>query len=222
MKVVTYATHSYGKFDTLVNNKHKVKVEVIGWGDKWLGYMDKALKIYNYIYKLSDEEIVVVIDGFDSDILKPLTGLEEAFKKFNCKVILSKDPDNVGKFFNKRVFGTCTNQTTASAGMFMGEAGYLKLFLKDVLEEDSTDDQRNFNTLCSRYEWIKVDTENKIFYNVHNIKKNKIPDVYFVSWPGTPSLQRAIRGIDDYYRYFIREISLVLLIAVLILFIWRM
>jgi hypothetical protein len=224
MKVITYATHSYGKFDALVNNEHGVNVEVLGWGDKWLGYIYKARRIYEYIQTLPDEEIAIVIDGFDSEIVRPLDGIENVFKSLNCKVLLSKDPHTAGKFFSTRIFGTCTNDgQTANAGLYMGEVGFLKIFLKSVLKEGGEDDQRNFNILCSKYDWIKVDADNKIFYNINTFRKDHVPyGVYFASYPASISFQRGVRGLKDYHIFFIREISLVLLISTLILFMWRM
>jgi len=223
MKVVTYATHSYGKFDALVNNSHGVHVEVIGWGNKWLGYINKARCIYDYIQVLPDDEILVCVDGFDSEIVRSIDGLEDTFKSLNCKVLISKDPKTGGEFTTTRIFGTCYDNQTANAGLYMGEVRFLKIFLKSVISEGGQDDQRNFNTLCSHYDWIKVDSDNKIFYNVNVLKNDHTPvGVYFVSYPATPSFQRNIRALKDYHIYFIREISLVLLIATLILFMWRM
>jgi hypothetical protein len=226
MKVVTYATHSYGKFDTLVNNEHGVHVKVLGWGDKWMGYMVKAQKIYEYIQTLPPQEIVVCIDGFDSEILRNLDGLEETFKSFKCGVLLSREVENLPKilqFTNRRIYGTCKNQIQANAGMYMGTVEYLKIFLENVLDEKSKDDQRNFNTVCSRFEWLKIDVDKKIFFNSNYYSKTKTPEgAYFLSQPGTPSFFRTSRVIGEYYEFFIREISLVFLIAALILFMWKM
>jgi hypothetical protein len=224
MKVLTYATHSYGKFDEIVGNPFGVKVDVIGFGTKWGGFMDKIHGVLNYLGGLPDNEIVVFIDGFDSEIVRPIDNLENIFKSFNCKVLISKDPQTGGNFVSTRIFGTCTNDgQTANSGLYMGEVKFLKIFLKSVLKEGGEDDQRNFNTLCSKYDWIKVDSDNKIFYNINTFKKDLVPyGVYFASYPASISFQRGVRGLKDYHIFFIREISLVLLIAALILFMWKM
>ena len=46
--VITYATHSYGNFEELVNNKYGIKVIVLGWGKKWKGFTDKFNAVYKY------------------------------------------------------------------------------------------------------------------------------------------------------------------------------
>jgi hypothetical protein len=104
----------------------------------------------------------------------------------------------------------------------MGRAGYLVTFLQAALDGDYEDDQVNFNALCSQFEWVAMDTEQRIFYN----KKPGAPDsleppgIYFKSSPGTPSVQRYTRAVGEYYQFFIREISIVLLIVILVLFLW--
>jgi hypothetical protein len=224
MKVVTYATHSEGTFEDIVGNQYGVKVDVLGFGTKWKGFMDKIQGVYNYCKALPEDEIVVFLDGFDSEILKPLTGLEKTFRDLNCGVLLSKHRTYEALYKpTKQVFGTCKN-VIANSGLYMGTVSHLKMFLKLVLDEETSDDQTNFNTVCSQFDWVKVDDINQIFYNVipGESKINNIPNVYFKSYPGNLSIKRYIRAIKEYYPFFIREISLVLLIATLILFMWRM
>ena len=43
IQVVTYATHSQGMFDELMNNQYGVDVKVLGWGEKWNGFKDKFI-----------------------------------------------------------------------------------------------------------------------------------------------------------------------------------
>lgn len=223
MRVVTYATHSFGTFEEIVGNPYGIHVDVLGFGTKWTGFMDKIKGVVEYLERLPHNEIVIFIDGFDSKIQKPLDGLEEKFKSLNCKVLISKDPQIPGKFLTRKIFSTCTDNQTANSGLYMGEAKFLKVFLKGVLDQDSDDDQRNFNMTCSQHEWVKTDTKNEIFYNVHSFKREAVPNnVYFVSYPGTPSIQRYTRSITEYYTFVLREISLVLLIVALILFMWKM
>ena len=225
MKVVTYVTHSQGTFEDIISNSHGVKVEVLGFGSKWNGFLDKTKGVLEYCKSLPDDEIVVYIDGFDSEILRSLDGLEKQFKSFDCGVLLSKHrTSKILKPAIKKVFGTCQGDLIANAGMFMGTAGHLRILLDATLNEEYDDDQTNFNTLCSTFEWIKVDHENKIFYNViPGESKTNVPDhVYFKSYPGDLSVERWTRAIGEYYPFFTREISLVLLVLTLVLFMWRM
>ena len=36
--VVTYATHSFGNYKEMINNKYGIKFKVLGWGEKWKKY----------------------------------------------------------------------------------------------------------------------------------------------------------------------------------------
>ena len=102
VKLITYATHSYGTFKELVNNDLNIEVKVLGWGKKWNGFMDKIKGISVYIDTLNDDDIVIFVDGFDSKIIKPLDIVEKRFKSMNCKVLLSNDPMTVGKYRTKK------------------------------------------------------------------------------------------------------------------------
>jgi len=225
MKVITYATHSFGTFDEIVNNKHGVDVKVLGWGTKWKGFQDKVQGVYDYCKTLPDDEIVVFIDGFDSEIIKPLDGLEETFKSLNCGVFISRDILNTSNTMHNavvKIFGTCQDGIVANSGLYMGTVFHLKIFLNAALNEDSSDDQTNFNSLCTQFEWIKLDVDNKIFYNRKpgSDPKWTPPGVYFKSSPATPSFQRYLRAITEYYSFFIKEISIFILVVVLILFLY--
>lgn len=46
--IVVYATHSYGMFDQLINNDFNIEINVLGWGTKWNGYMDKSKALQNF------------------------------------------------------------------------------------------------------------------------------------------------------------------------------
>ena len=217
MRVVTYATHDFGKFQGIVNNPFGVNVDVLGWGTKWTGFMDKIKAVHKYCLDLRDDEIVVFIDGFDSTIMRNLDGLEDAFKSFNCGVLLSRSNDNFHPYIIKKVFGTCKNNLIANSGLYMGTVFHLKIFLEDVLLEESSDDQRNFNSVCHLYDWVKVDEDDVIFFN-KIVYKKYVPNknIYFLSEPGSPNFKRYSRAIFEYGPFFKTEI----LVIILILFIW--
>jgi len=143
MKVVTYATHNFGTFNDIVNNPWNVHVDVLGWGSKWNGFLDKVTGVYEYCKALPDEEIVIFIDGFDSEIMKSLDGLEDIFKSFNCGVLLSRDIFYNSEIMDKtvkKVFGSCQDGIIANSGLYMGTVWYLKIFLQAVLNEEYDDD----------------------------------------------------------------------------------
>jgi hypothetical protein len=223
MKIVTYATHSDGTFEQI-----KDQVEVLGWGTKWNGFMDKFNGVKQYLDEQSDDEIVVFIDGFDSLILKSLTNLEEDFKSLDCKVLFSLDeksgfsdfvPSFVEKYFRNKIFGTCKDGVNANSGLYMGYTKYLKMVLEETLRGDSDDDQRNLNRVCEKFPFLQIDTGKLIFENCSNENQIKQSKAYFCQIPCGMNMKRFFRAIQDYSIYFIPEI--LFCIALVIVFLNR-
>jgi len=217
MKIVTYATHSDGTFEKLVHSGYHI--EVLGWGKPWNGFMDKFEGMVKYLETQKDNELVIFVDGFDSKINKNLENIEQVFNSLNCKILISHEnksglsnflPGFVHKYITYKVFGTCKDGQTANTGLYMGRVKELKLVLKSLISLDFDDDQRSFNSVCSKFPFIKVDTENIIFENCSH--ENDISNAYFVQLPATLSVTRAFRSIFEYSKYFILEIFLILFI----------
>ena len=93
VEFVTYANKSQGMFDELITNEFGVAVKVLGWGTEWKGFSDKGKGVLNYLETKSDTDIVVFLDGFDTKINKNPDKLIDLFKEFNCKILLSSDPN---------------------------------------------------------------------------------------------------------------------------------
>lgn len=221
MKLVTYATHSFGTFDTLMNTGHPIVV--LGWGKPWNGFMDKFKAIREYLDTIHEDEIVVFLDGFDSVINKPLDTLEEDFKKMDCKVLVSHDssrivPEIIQDYTRQKVFGSCKNDKTANTGLYMGYCSHLKLVLDQALIGQSDDDQRNFNQLCQHFPFIKVDEDKIIFENCDNVEHVQRSSAYFSQMPGTISVSRVSRAIKEYSKYFWIEILLLCIIILVIVY----
>ena len=137
MKIIVYATHSDGLFDELLKNK---EIVVLGFGTKWEGFIKKAKVIYSYLETLPNDEIVVIIDGFDS-IIKNKDILEK-FQSYDCKVLYSMEDKNsiksilpsfLHKYIILKVFGNCRDNITANAGLYMGYVEYLKITLNILI-----------------------------------------------------------------------------------------
>jgi hypothetical protein len=203
-------------FDELVNNEFNVPVRVLGWGTKWNGYADKHKGMQKYLETKGDDEVVVFVDGFDTKINKNPSNLDELFKSFDCKVLLSKDPSFAGKWITEYIFGTCDGRDVANAGLYMGYAKYLKMFIQDTLRETCSDDQVNFNTVCKKHNFVKVDNGGIIFKNFSPRDLNKTSDAIFVSYPASPSLSRYSRAIGEYLQFLYIFIIAMLLVAMIV------
>jgi len=211
MKVITYATHSFGRFDTLVQSVPDIVV--LGWGTKWNGFMGRCKEVLEYLETFPDDEVVMVVDGFDTIIKKDLSEVETIFKSMNCKILVSKDP--VDNYFTKKVYGNRIN-----TGLYIGYNKYVKELLREALETGEDDDQRAVNMVYSKINdssFIKIDTDNIIFENCfNNIECVNNSQAYIVGTPGEISISRYFRGIKEYYKFFVPEI----LVLVLVLFMY--
>jgi len=223
--LLTFATHTEGTFNNIINNKYNIPVKVLGYGKKWTGFRMKFEYVYDYIQNLNDNEIVFFIDGFDSYINNYLSVALERFKNMNEKVVFSLDtpsspifPLMLHKFFVRKSFGECYDNLIANSGLYVGYVKYLKIFLKDVIVKKCNDDQRNVNSLCKKYDFIKIDKNNQIFQNISNIKELNKSNSVFVQLPGTPSLNRITRGIFEYIQFIYEYVVLLFLIIFILIF----
>ena len=201
LEIVTYANKSQGMFEDLVNNEFGVPIKVLGWGTKWNGYSDKSKGVIKHLETKKDDDLVVFVDGFDTKINRVPDDIVERFKECQCRVLLSKDSNNFGKFISSLIFGTCNSNGTANAGMYMGYVKDLRQLLQNEADLLCKDDQVNLNNLCEKYDFIKVDTQNRIFKNIGPFEKEVKTDAIFISYPGTPSLSRYSRGVFEYTQF---------------------
>ena len=222
---VTYATHSFGMFEELVNNEFNIKITVLGYGKKWNGFMDKINGVMKFSKTINDNDIIVFIDGFDSKVNKNTSGLLNEFYKYNCDILVSSDPSNKNNYFryyaSKRVFGIADGDTIVNSGLYMGYAKAINKLCKELLEKNILDDQKGFNK-CFDKQSMKIDYDDKIFHNI--TYKSTISSAYFVSYPSAVNANvgekiiRYKRAIGEYWRYFIPEIILLLVILICIIF----
>ena len=213
MKVITYATHSDGSFEELVNNKFGVEVTVLGMGDTWKGFISRTQAYRDYLDTLPDEEVVVFVDGFDSHILKPITNLQKVFEEFDSDIIVSRDSDLGMPYFRDKTFGKCKDGITANAGMIMGYVSSLRYLFDAIVNDKSKDDQRNLNNVCKYFPKLSIDVDNKIFENI-NIKNADFSQsqAFFGQTPGKGPKATFLRNMKTHAPYLIPEIILILLI----------
>ena len=222
MKLITYATHSGGTFDQLMQSGYHI--EVLGWGTKWEGFMDKFNGVLEYLKTQSEDEIIVFMDGFDSLVNKSIETLEQDFKSFNCKILISHEdksgislllPRGIHEYVTKKIFPLCRDGFVANTGLYMGYCRELKLVLNKIKESDFNDDQRAFNSMCKYFPFIQVDDKKVIFENLSS--SGDLSNAYFVQYPATINDSRFLRAIREYSEYFIPEITAVIIICLLII-----
>jgi hypothetical protein len=212
MKIIIYATHSFGTYEQLITYP---EIVVLGLGTKWEGFIKKAKVIYDYLTTLPEYEIVSVIDGFDSYI-KNTDGLENVFKQQKCKVLVSENNTWFNfPYIEKKIFGSCKNNKTANSGLMMGYVKEMKLTFEQIMNGPSKDDQRNLNIACKHLPYIKIDTKHIIFENCNNINAVNDSQAYICQIPATPSFHRLFRSFWEYSSYFVIEILLFILFIIM-------
>lgn len=219
--VLTYATHSEGNFDNMINNSYGIEIIVLGWGDKWTGFSDKFKAVYNYTKDLPENDIVLFLDGFDVWVNSDLNRAVNTFFKLNKKIIFSKEQSKTGHYLSKRVFGECRPELVLNTGMYMGYAKYLNILLKEALEKKCKDDQRIMNGLCKRYSFIDIDKEGILFKNILDSSELKKSNACFISMPFTIKFKRTFRSAKEYSQFFIYELTIFIFCLTILLVYFR-
>ena len=178
MRVVTVATHSERYYPVLQEacKRHNVKLDVLGFEQKWQGFTWRLNLMNDYIQKLDDNEIVMFVDGFDTVIVQDVHVIEDTFKSFNKPLVFSYERESeyfMVAYGQRKLFGPIYDSVYISAGMYIGYVHALKQ-LYSKLREKSTyqleaDDQRIISELLRAKSLdFTIDVENKLFVNVFN------------------------------------------------------
>jgi len=209
--VVTYANKSRGMFETLVNNKFGVPIKVLGMGEKWEGFPTKIKAYREYVHTLPPHDIVVIVDGFDTQVNGTLEAAVRRFRDIDKKIVVADHPGIIPGAFVRRIFGVCEANTTANSGLMMGYVENMRTLLDDMKNKKCKDDQRVLNTLCKKHE-VGVDNEHLIFENTIPTDRTIKTDAIFIGFPGETSFHRWTRAIHEYSQFFIKEIILIFLL----------
>ena len=217
LHIITYATHNEGLYDELVNNRYGVKIKVLGWGDKWISFMEKVRICNEYVRKLDDNDIVMILDGFDTKVNKEVNkdDIIKFMENSGKKVIFSKNIENHMMGLERVVFDYCIDKYIANCGMYMGYVKYLNEVLDETLSMKCGDDQVNVNKLCGNFSFIGIDIKNEIFENLSSMSKHS--NAMFVQYPGTISMNRVIRAIKEYTQFFINYLVILNIMIIIYL-----
>ena len=179
MKVLLVATHEERYFSTLIRSLQARKIHyfVLGKNEKWDGYMMKLKLIFEWLENQNPREIVMYLDAFDSLVVGNVLEAEEVFKSTGHDILLSSgEPQmgTLGKYVAWKVFGTPFGERHISAGMFMGYAGPLRKYLKELInicKGKTNDDERCINSnrqLLQKYK-AGIDLDDRIFHNLNSV-----------------------------------------------------
>ena len=224
--VVVYATHSDGMYEALQSDakKYGIDLEVISFGTKWISFFEKLRAVHKHISTVAADDLVVVIDAFDTRIRGTKDDIVAQWKALGSPdVVFSKDPSLFPAYVLRKVFGGPLN-----AGMYMGRAGALAAIQEKAMPFEAKcrhDDQCAFNAVA-KTDVIAMDTDRRLFYNLGYSERRKhlntiTSKAVFYGFPGTISFVRVFRATTEYLPFFVPEIITVVSALVFIaLYMW--
>ena len=183
MKVVTVATGAEGYFPALVEGceRHKLDLQVLGWGQEWKGFSWRWTLLEDYLNSLSPDELVVWTDAYDVIPLQGPHVIAERFAAFGKPIVFSVEPSDdavspIVAYARWRQFGACPTKDHLNGGLYMGLAGHLREMIRvlrtKVQFKDADDDQRLLHKLCGMDFFAKhcaVDSQSTLFFNSGNM-----------------------------------------------------
>lgn len=192
MEVVVFATHVSGYYESLCESakRNGYTLRVIGMGKEWKGFMDKFYQVRNALSEQPDDKIWVVLDGFDTLVLRKQSECVRAFQSLHQegKVLVSTYPSS---FLTRILFGDAHRQDHGHAlqmGMYMGYCKDLKQLFKALETYMKNTDENDQRVVAACYldgpcaPYLQLDTRSQIFYNLE--------------WDGSPS--RFLFHIDEH------------------------
>lgn len=172
MKIYTVATESVGYFKTLMEScqRHSVDLQVLGWNEKWKGFLWKWKLIYKEITgaTIGDEEFICVVDAYDLVFLQNPAFIEDTIKKKNLQDKLIVGAQKQGSMRHSYLFGLCQG-VGINAGNILGKKRVIMKFIENMCMDgvkcrDGDDDQVLLTQYCKTFPAeVYIDVDYDIF-----------------------------------------------------------
>uniref|UniRef100_A0A6C0D3Q9 PLOD1-3-like GT domain-containing protein n=1 Tax=viral metagenome TaxID=1070528 RepID=A0A6C0D3Q9_9ZZZZ len=175
LHIVTVATESKYYFPYLIESckKYGKELEVLGYGEKWLGFNWKFKKMLEYLNQIPENDIVCFVDGYDVLCLRELNEMKKEFirlkEKYNCKIIVAEDKttNTLFTYIGSIIFGQCKG-ININSGTYIGYAKDLLIILEDIYTknpDNKNDDQMLLTEHCINNDQLfHIDTESELFF----------------------------------------------------------
>ena len=180
--VLAYGTDRQGYFDLFMEScsRYGIEPEILGWGERWIGFGKKMMTIRDHIKDLPEDEIVVSVDPFDVIFLCGLDEIEEKFIRMKSLFIcgaLKLKAFNGGVYnfeFNrtrKTIPRTPTNYNYLNTGTWISRAGYACKLIDNLVEDHQmTETAMDQELLTGIYivdkSVVDIDWKCEIFHNI--------------------------------------------------------
>ncbi len=229
--IVTVANKAKYYFDYLKEScKNNGKnLEIIGFGEEWLGYNWKFKKMIQYLNNLNPNDIVCFVDGFDVICVRNLNNLKNDFLKIksreNCKIIIGFEQQIqlTNKIMANLFFGKCKD-LSINSGTYIGYAKDLLDILTKTYElnpDTKGDDQLMITKYCNlNPNDVYIDDKCELFLTIVNyndeldefvqIQNNQVVynnnKPYFIHAPSCTYLDNIIIKLGYSYNTKIKDI----------------
>jgi hypothetical protein len=177
INIVTVANkiEGYLKIYKKTCKKNNIQLNILGFNEKWQGYIWRMEKIINYLKNLNENDIIVISDGFDVILCATEKELYEKYLKFNKDIIIGIDElYGIKKSLAKRIWNDY-NGYQICAGLIIGNVKSLQnmynLMKKQFDLSKFNDDQLLLTLFLNKNpdfveKYIAIDTKSQLFLNL--------------------------------------------------------
>lgn len=175
MKVVTLATHDSGYLQALKEScdRYGYDLKVLGWGEKWEGFVMRANLYKEYLKEIPPDEYVVCCDAYDVLALRPAEELLQEIKGSDKVICAFDEHSSITDFiYGKPPYEFDGKKYYANAGMLIGKCEKIiqiyEIMCKDEkCTKKNIEDQALFNGLLQVHnELVVIDVNNELIYNL--------------------------------------------------------
>lgn len=229
MRFYIYATHSDGYFEDLLDSLRLFNADytIDGMGEPWIGYKQKLQGILQFAKQQPPNEVISVLDAFDSLLIRDPFSMEENFRISGQDLIYAHDhyflySNYFGRKYREKKWG-CSRpllNAGASIGFAKTYAKVVSMILdrldRDQVKVENVDDQKE---LCLYYRHhatvmnMGIDERSEFFYLTMGLKRflPKDQSPWIISGPGKQSLRLYVywmrkKFVDFYQRIPFRHV----------------
>ncbi len=177
--ICTVASYGHPCLDKLILSckKHKIDLEILGFGQPYYGNGTKLFRLQEYLNHLSDDDIVLFVDAFDVLIIADKEMILRKFLDMGIPFLMSAEK-------NCAPFSWLANQypITSSpfrflnAGAFIGYVRNLRKWLAELAPFDlnQSDQGQITRHYLNNKDVFKIDHGCNLFFSLYKVKENEI------------------------------------------------
>lgn len=201
VKVLSVATHRERMIDIFEASCDVLgyDLQLLGVGKKWRGFSWRFDLIKEALRDMSDEQVVLVCDAFDTVLLESASVLVDRFNGYKGDLLFTTEPNDFNPFiqyYRWRLFGT----NIINGGTYVGRAGALRQFISTLSYDNTTDDQKLLSRVCSE---LPVDTDSLVAFHCPRMYRGELPTIKpcLISFPGNGEQQRFLNALEIDYTF---------------------